>query len=126
VGVDPLEQGFRHTRRGVLQTERGPAPGQRTQMHEIETGAGAETGEPIFDSRFLSLDFRFRLHRLQAGEGEDGVVKVRTSGAVHGAAFRGELAGEEGAHQVGGVAEDLWRDPRDLQHLQAKTHERDD
>jgi hypothetical protein len=87
-------------------------------MNEVEALAFAEGVEKSLDLR----DWDFRIERLQAGEREDGVVKVRPTATILSGALGRELAAEEFADEFGGIAQQPGRQPGDLEKLQPKTH----
>lgn len=96
----------------------GPTAGKCAEVNEIECSAVSECLEPC--ARFFSWDGR--IDGLRTGEREDGVVKIRLTGAIARGALFVKLAREKFANERSGIGEQFGSEPRDLQQLKPQTH----
>ena len=87
-------------------------------MDEVEAIALTEGLEISPHAVGRNLGFQ----RLQTGQREDGVVKVRATVAVRPAAGLRDLSVQKITHEIGGITQQAWRETGDLEKLQTETH----
>jgi hypothetical protein len=96
-----------------------PASRQGAEMNEIKSRACTERLNERAHATWID-----RL--LESGEGiqtEDSVVKITFAFAVPEAAIVILLSSQEVRHQITGIAEDLRRQARDLEHFEPNAHQ---
>ena len=90
-------------------------------MHEVQPRTIAKAREPIANFHFPIANLPV-LQRLQTCQREDRVIQIRPPRTVVPPACRGKLPGKKTAHQLRGFAEQLRREPRDLEHFETQAH----
>src|SRR5687767_996058 len=87
-------------------------------MDEVEIFTGAEALQ--IATHFIAI--KFRLECEQSFQAKDRVIKIAAPGAVFESAVLVLLRVIKAADEIGRIAQQFRREPRDLQHLKAQAH----